>query len=574
MSTNRTSANDSGQRSGKWIRDPGVNGFLQRSSLKAQGLREQDYDRPVIAICTNTSDYNRCHMHFDGMVRAIQDAVLQSGGLPRVFNTMTMGADCAFPLGQSFMHRNLLAMEVEQTARTYAMDGLVFLGACDETLPGMLMAAASLDLPAIFLPGGPSLSGRWHGHPVGSGYDAYRAYEGLARGELGQSDIESLELSLERSPGHCSTMGTAATMSLICEALGMAPAGSSSILAVDARRIVMARQVGEHAMRLVAEDVRPAQIITAGALDNAIRLLAAVDGASNAVIHLTALAGRLGIDLPLERFDEISHETPVLTNLRPSGEHYMEDFFNAGGTAALLNALSPSLSTEELTVTGQTIGAAVAGAEIEEPGVIGTLEQPIAPARGIAVVRGNIAPDGAIIRVGVGSPKLFKHSGRAVVFECKAELEEKLYDPDFDIRADDVIVLRGEGPVGSVGMPDSGRIRVPDKLLREGVEDMVRITDSRMGGTVSGTAILHVAPEAAAGGPLGLVRTGDRITLDVDARKVDLEIDEHEFERRRAEQPAMARTAPARGYARLYHDAVTQADTGCDFDFMRAVGKP
>jgi dihydroxy-acid dehydratase len=568
------SANGSPRRSGKWIHDPGVSGFLQRSSLKSQGLREADYDRPVIAICTNTSDFNRCHMHFDGMVRGIQDAVLQTGGLPRVFNTMTMGADCTLPLGQSFMHRNLLAMEIEQTARTYAMDGLVFLGACDETLPGMLMAAASVDLPAIFLPGGPSFSGYWRGHPVGSGYDAYRAYEGLSRGELDESDIESLELSLERSPGHCSTMGTAATMSLICEALGMAPAGSSSIPAVDSRRVVMARAVGEHAMRLVADDIRPSQIMTKGALENAIRILAAVDGSSNAVLHLTALAGRLGIELPLERFDQISHETPVLANLRPSGDYYMEDFFNAGGTAALLNSLAPSLSTDELTVTGATMGEAVGGAQIENPDVIGTLDAPVASSRGIAVVRGNIAPDGAIIRLGVGSPELFVHRGRAVVFEGKAELDEKLYDPDFDIRRGDVIVLRGEGPIGSVGMPDSGRIRVPDKLLKEGVEDMVRVTDSRMGGTVSGTAILHVAPESAAGGPLGLVRTGDEISLDVPGRRIKLEIDEHEFERRRVERRERNRTAPIRGYARLYHDSVTQADTGCDFDFMRAMGKP
>ncbi|HUA04939.1 MAG TPA: dihydroxy-acid dehydratase [Solirubrobacteraceae bacterium] len=557
------------RRSERWTRDSGADGFLQRSSLKVQGLREKDYDRPVIGICTNTSDFNRCHMHFDGMIGAIRDTVLQSGGLPRVFNTMTMGADSTYPIGQSFMHRNLLAMEIEQTALTYAIDALVFLGACDETLPAMLMAAASVDLPSIVLPGGPSFSGYWRGHEVGSGYDCYRAFDALGRGELTDADIESLELSLERSPGHCSTMGTASTMASLCEALGMAPAGSSVIPAVDSRRIMMARQVGEHVVRLLRDDVRPSQIMTLEALENAIRTLAAIDGSSNAVIHLLALAGRLGVDLPLERFDELSVETPVLANVRPSGDYYMNDFFNAGGVAALLKALRPLLHDDALTVTGESLGDAVARAITEDPRVIGTLVEPVAPPRGIAVLRGNIAPDGAIIRLGVASSDLLVHRGRAVVFENKADLEDNLYDPAFDIRADDVIVLRGEGPKGSVGMPDSGRIRVPDKLLREGVTDMVRVTDSRMGGTVSGTAILHVAPESAAGGPLGLVRSGDTISLDVPNRRLSLEVDQDELERRRTEAPPSFAVGPERGFARLYVDAVTQADTGCDFGFLR-----
>ena len=557
------------RRSERWIRETGINGFLQRSSLRAQGLREQDFDRPIIGICNNTSDFNRCHMHFDGMVDGIREAVLQSGGLPRVFNTMTMGADCTYPLGQSFMHRNLLAMEIEQTALTYSIDGLVFLGACDETIPAMLMAAASIDLPAVVLPGGPSFSGFWRGQDVGSGYDCYRAFESVARGELAGDDLKSLELSLERSPGHCNTMGTAATMVTLAEALGMAPAGSAAIPAVDARRIGMARDVGDLIMRLVHDDVRPSQIMTPGAFDNAIRTLAAIDGAANAVIHLVAVAGRLGIDLPLERFDELSAETPVLLNMRPSGEYYMNDWFNAGGVPALLNALRPLLNCEEPTVTGASIGDAVAAAVIQDPRVIGTLDAPVGPPSGIAVLRGNIAPHGSILRLGVASDELLVHRGRAVVFENRADLDAQLYEDDFDIRADDVIVLRGEGPRGSAGMPDSGRIKLPDKHVQLGVTDLVRVSDSRMGGTYDATAVLHVAPESAVGGPLGLVRTGDLINLDVPNRRIDLLLEEDELARRRAELPSHGPALPERGFARLYVESVMQTDKGCDFDFLR-----
>jgi dihydroxy-acid dehydratase len=558
------------RRSSQWTRQTGADGFLHRSSLLVKGLRDKDFDRPVIGICTNTSDFTRCHAHFDGMVAAIRDAVLQSGGLPRVFNTMTMGADCVRPQGATFTHRNLLAMEIEQTALSYAMDGVVFLGACDETIPAMLMAAASVDLPAVLLPGGPAFSGWWRGQNVGSGYDAYRALEGVERGELDTSDIDELAFALERSPGHCNVMGTASTMAVLAEAIGMAPIGTAAIPAVDSRRLARARDTGELIMRLVAEDVRPTQIMTAAALDNAIRVLAAVDGSSNAVLHLLAIAGRLGIDLPRERFDKLSHETPVLVNLRPAGEFYMEDFFNAGGGAALLNSLSPSLD-DAPTVTGQSIGEAAAFGRIEDPRVIGTLEEPIAPPRGVAVVRGNIAPDGAIIRLGVASPHLLTHRGRAVVFESQVELEEQLYDPAFDIRAGDVLVLRGEGPTSSAGMAGRNFIAVPKKLVRQGVLDMVRISDTRMGGTATGTAAIHVAPEAAVGGPLSLVRTGDMIYMDVPRRRLDVELTDEELDHRRREQTD--RTAlPPRGFNRLFAESVTQADTGCDFDFLRASG--
>jgi dihydroxy-acid dehydratase len=555
-------------RSRDWTEATGVDGFLLRSAMKVQGLREKDYNKPIIGICNNTSDFNRCHMHFGGMVEGVKEAILQCGGLPRVFNTMTMGADSALPLGASFMHRNLLAMEIEQTASIYAMDGLVFLGACDETIPAMLMAAASIDLPAILLPGGPSFSGFWHGRDVGSGTDFHKVLEAVRRGEMDPSEITSLENSLERSPGHCSTMGTAATMATIAEAIGMAPAGSSAIPAVDSRRIAMARNVGEHIMRLVMDDLRPSQIMTARAFDNAIRALATVDGSSAAVMHLLAMAGRLGINLRLEQFDRLSTTTPVLLNLRPSGEYYMNDFFNAGGVPALLNALGPLIHRDLITVTGRTLGAEIAKARIEDPRVIGTLENPVSGPRGISVLFGNIAPDGAIIRTGVASPQLLVHRGRAVVFDGKAELDAKLYDPDFDIRPGDVIVLRGEGPKGS-GMPESGRIALPDKLLKQGVVDMVRITDSRLGGTVKQTAVLHVAPESAVGGPLGLVQTGDIIQLDVPNRRLSVELTDGELEARRASKgPVALKAPPARGFARLVVNSVTQANRGCDLDFL------
>ncbi len=555
-------------RSRAWYEAQGVDGFLLRSALKVQGLRPKDYERPVIGICNNVSDFNRCHTHFGGMVEGIKEAVLQTGGMPRVFNTMTMGADMAMPLGASFMHRNMLAMEIEQIANIYAIDGLVMLGACDETIPAMLMAAASINLPTIILPGGPSFSGFWRGHEVGSGTDFHKVIEAVQKGEMQPSDLEDLEDSLERSPGHCSTMGTAGTMAVIAEAIGMAPAGSCAIPAVDARRIKMARNVGEYAMQAVIQDLRPRDIMTAEALDNAISALAAIDGSSACVMHLLAIAGRLGINLPLNRFDELSTTTPVLLNLKPSGEYYMNDFFNAGGAPALFNAMGNHIERGCLTVTGRPLGAEIENAKVRDSRVIASLDDPVSPPRGIAVLYGNLAPDGAIIRIGVSSPELLSHRGRAIVFDGRKHLDAKLYDPDFDIRPGDVVVLRGEGPKGS-GMPESGRIPMPKKLLDQGITDMLRVTDSRLGGTVKQTAVLHIAPEAAVGGPLALVRTGDTIELDVSQRLLRVDLSDEELDRRRRSTLPPARSAvPERGYARLVYERVTQANKGCDLDFL------
>lgn len=557
-------------RSSAWYEETGVDGFLQRSALKVAGLREKDYQRPVIGIVNNTSDFNRCHLHFDNLVAAVKESILASGGRPREFNSLTMGADSTRPLGLSFMHRNLLAMEIEQTAAAYGIDGLVMLGACDETVPAMLMAAASVDLPTIILPGGPSFSGFWKGRDVGSGWDCHRAFEANARGELDDADLQSLEVSLERSPGHCSTMGTAGTMVTLAEALGMAVPGSSAIPAVDSRRLAMCRDVGEYIMQAVETDLRPSKIMTANAFANAIRVLAAIDGAANAVIHLLGVAGRLDIGLRLADFDALSTTTPVLLNLRPSGEFYYTDFFNAGGVPALMNALGPLLNQEVLTVTGRTLGEEIAGAKIDDERVIGTLDKPIGAPAGISVLHGNLAPDGAILRVGVASPELLSHRGRAVVFRSKEEQERELYRPDFDIRPGDVVVVLNGGPKAS-GMPEYGRIQMPAKLLNQGLTDMVRITDGRVGGTVSGTAVVQVTPEAAVGGPLSLLRTGDTIVLDYENRRLDVDLTQDELAVRRHElgPGPVTLNRPSRGYARLYADAVTQADTGCDFEFLR-----
>jgi dihydroxy-acid dehydratase len=557
-------------RSEKWRTAKGTDGFLQRSALKVQGLREKDYERPVIGIANNTSDFNRCHSHFGAMVTALKESILAAGGMPREFNTITMGADLAYPLGMTFMSRNLLAMEVEQTAELYGMDGIVMLGACDETIPAMLMAAASIDLPTVVLPGGPSFSGFWRGREVGSGWDCHRAYEARARGELTDADLTDMESAVERTTGHCTSMGTAGTMVTIAEALGMAPAGSSAIPALDARRLAMSRDVGELAMELVEKDIRPSQIMTKESFENAVRVLAAVDGAANGVIHLLALAGRLDVDFELRDFDRLSRDTPVLLNIRPSGEFYYNDFFNAGGVPALLNAMGHLIHRDTLTVTGRTLGEEIEGAAVQDDRVIGSLSKPVKEPQGIAVLFGNIAPDGAIMRPGVATPELLTHRGRAVVFQSKEEQEALLNEPDFDIRPGDVVVVLNGGPRGSAGMPEYGKIQVPDKLLNQGINDMIRLTDGRVGGTVSGTAVLQLAPEAAVGGAVGLLETGDTIILDYPNRRIDVDLSDEELDARRdRRRSAPPRPGPERGFARLYVDSVTQADTGCDFDFLR-----
>ena len=555
-------------RSAAWFDAGGIDGFLQRTALKAEGFSESDFQgRPVIGICNNWSELTRCHLHFRQLVEAIKRGVWQAGGFPLEFPTMTMGADLARPTGISFMHRNLLAMEVEQTIRAYPIDGVVLLGACDETIPGMLMAVASLDIPAIMLPGGPGLNGKWRGQDVGSSTDTHRLYAEFRAGTITAADWRDLESHTERSAGHCTTMGTASTMACIAEALGIAPSGSSAIPAVDSNRMRLAQYCGQRAVELVIADARPSETMTVESFENAIRVLASIAGSTNAVIHLVALARRLGLDLPLSRFDTLLRETPVLVDLKPAGRYLMEDFYYAGGVPALLKELSPLLHLGAKTITGASVREAVATAVVVNHDVIRPFNQPIAAEGGIAVLYGNLAPNGAILKQTAASTDLLVHKGRAIVFENHDDLAQRLDDPGLDIEPEDVLVLKNSGPRGAPGMPEWGSIPLPKKVLMKGARDMVRISDSRMSGTAFGTAVLHVSPEAAVGGPLAAVRTGDIVSLDTPNRRIELLLPDGEIARRLA-QWAPTPASATRGYERLYVDHVTQASEGCDFDFL------
>ena len=555
-------------RSAHWFEAGGVDGFLQRTAMKVQGFSEQDFQgRPVIGIANNRSDLTRCHQHFNLLVEAVKRGVWQAGGFPLEFPTVTMGADLARPTGISFMHRNLLAMEVEQTIRAYPIDAVVLLGACDETIPGMLMAAASLDVPTIMLPGGPGLNGKWCGEDVGSSTDTHRFYAEYRAGGLSADQWRDLESNIERSPGHCMTMGTASTMAVIAEALGIAPSTSAAIPAVDSNRMRLAQYVGQRAVEVAQQDIRPSRILTMDAFDNAIRVLSSVAGSTNAVIHLLALAARLGLDLPLARFDVLSRETPVLVNLKPAGKYLMEDFYYAGGVPALMNELAPLLHMDAETITGKTVRQAVEGVTVYNRDVIMPFDAPLEPEGGIVVLFGNIAPNGAVLKQTAASPDLLSHEGRAVVFEDHDDLARRLDDPDLDVDPGDVIVLKNGGPKGAPGMPEWGSIPLPRKVLAQGVRDMVRISDSRMSGTAFGTAVLHVSPEVAVGGPLFAVRSGDRIRLDVPNRRLELLVSDAELARRMADWQARPPSV-LRGYTRLFIDHVNQAHEGCDFDFL------
>lgn len=556
-------------RSDSWFARDDIDGFLQRASMKVQGLSDSDFrGRPIIGICNNWSEFTRCHLHFNAMAEAVKRAVWQAGGLPREFNTMTMGADLAEPVGITFMHRNLLSMEVEQTVRSYPVDALVMLGACDETIPGMLMAAASLDIPAVLLPGGPGLNGKWKGENVGSSTDCHRFLAELRAGNITKEDWRDLESNIERSPGHCTTMGTASTMACLAEALGMAPSGSAAIPAADSRRLTLSYEVGRLAVELVKRDLRPSEVMSANALHNGVVALSALGGSTNAVVHLLAIARRLGLPLTLLDMEDIWKNIPVLANLKPSGHYLMEDFFYAGGMPALLAELRPRLHLDCMTVTGASLGETLKGAPERDSRVIGSLSEPILPDPAIVVLQGNIAPSGAILKRSAASQHLLRHTGRAVVFQGHEDLIRRLDANDLDVGPDDILVLVGEGPVGAPGMPERGSISIPKKLLELGARDMVRISDSRMSGTAYGTAVLHVSPEAARGGPLSLVATGDTICLDVPNGRVDVLLSQEEMEMRQAKRATSIPDPPLRGYVRLYVEHVLGADEGCDFDFL------
>ena len=555
-------------RSALWFESGGVDGFLQRTALKAQGYSEDEFQgRPIIGICNNWSELTRCHVHFRVLVEAVKRGVWQAGGFPLEFPTMTMGADLARPTGITFMHRNLLAMEVEQTIRTYPIDGVVLLAGCDETIPGMLLAVATLDVPAIMLPGGPGLNGKWHGRDLGSSTDTHLYYAEYRAGRISAEEWRELESHVDRSVGHCMTMGTASTMACLAEALGIAPTGAAAIPAADSNRLRLAERIGERSVALVRDDVRPSRILTDATFENAIRVLAAISGSTNAIVHLIALARRLGLDLPLSKFDTIARSTPVLLDLKPAGQFLMEDFYFAGGVPALMKELAPLLHLDVETITGATVRESIMKLQVENSSVIAPLNKPLQSEGGLAVVFGNLAPSGAVLKQSAASPELLTHTGRAVVFEDHTDLTERLDDPMLDVGPDDVLVLKNGGPRGAPGMPEWGCIPLPRKLLERGTRDMVRISDSRMSGTAFGTAVLHVSPEAAVGGPLAVVRNGDLIQLDTPNRTVNVLLSESELSARlSAWKPNGAKAR--RGYDRLYIDHVLQAHEGCDFDFL------
>ncbi|MCI0700757.1 MAG: dihydroxy-acid dehydratase [Planctomycetia bacterium] len=556
------------RRSRDWFDTPELYGWLRVAALRSQGLMPEGFqDRPIIGICNTWSELTHCNAHLRQLAEAVRRGVWQAGGLPLEFPVLSTGEFNMRPT--SMLFRNLASMDVEEAIRANPLDGVVLLSGCDKTTPALLMGAASADVPAVLVTGGPQLNGNWRGEEVGSCTDCRRYQTELRAERITEADWNELQGCIIRSAGHCMTMGTASTMACLAEALGIAPPGNGSTPAPDSRRLQLAESTGRYAVELAQRDVRPSQILTQVAFDNAIRVLHAIGGSTNAVIHLIAVAGRLGIELRLDRFDELSRSTPFLLDLKPSGRFLMEDFHYAGGVPALIAELTPLLDLSAPTVTGRTLGENNLGAKVWNRDVIRPLSAPIHTEGGLAVLRGSLAPGGAIIKPTAATPALLTHRGRAVVFNDHDELNQRIDDPNLDVRPDDVLVLRSSGPVGVPGMPEWGYLPIPKKLLAAGVRDMVRISDARMSGTAFGTVVVHVSPESAVGGPLAAVGDGDLIELDVPNRRLNLLVEPQEIARRLAEAPKHPPRAE-RGYRWLYAQHVMQAEAGCDFDFLRA----
>ena len=553
-------------RSHSFFNDSGVAGLTHRAFTAAMGFDAADISRPVIGICNTYSELNPCNSHLRALAEAVKRGVLQAGGLPLEFPTISLGEIHLSPT--SMLWRNLAAMDTEEMLRGNPLDGVVLLTNCDKTTPAALMGAASADIPTIMLSGGPMLNGHFRGEILGACTDCRRYTAEYLAGEIDARTYREVEANLVRSAGHCMVMGTASTMNSLMEALGMALPGNGAIPAVDSRRMHLAAAAGRQIVKLVARGIRPSQILTPQAFDNAITLLHALGGSTNAIVHLPAIAGRAGVDLPLSRFDELSRRTPLIANLRPSGKYQMEDLFYAGGIPAVMKTLLPLLHGEALTVTGQTLAENVADAEVTNTDIIRPLDNPLATEGGLSILRGNLAPDGAVIKHAAASPNLLRHRGPALVFRDVDDLTARIHDAALDVTPAHVLVLQNSGPIGGPGMPEVGNLPIPQKLLKKGIRDMLRLSDARMSGTSYGTIALHIAPESALGGPLALVRDGDEIELDAAARRLRLHVDERELARRReawsAPEPAFTR-----GYGQLYLRHVNQAPLGCDFDFLR-----
>jgi dihydroxy-acid dehydratase len=559
--------------SAAWFAGDGLRAFSHRSRLRQLGIGAAEHaGKPVIAILNTWSELNPCHMHLRERAEQVKRGVWQAGGFPAEFGVSTLSETYCKPT--PMMYRNLLAMEAEEILRSYPVDGAVLMGGCDKTTPALLMAAASAGLPAIYVPAGPMLRGNYRGQPVGSGTDMWKFWDDYRAGEIGECELADLECGIARSPGHCMTMGTASTMTSAAEALGMTLPGAASIPAADSAHHRMAAGAGRRIVEMVWERLTPAMVLTREAFEDAVATVLALGGSTNAVIHLIAMAGRCGVTLTLDDFDATSRRVPVLANVRPTGEYLMEDFYYAGGLPALLAQLARvpgALHPGRLTVTGRTLGQEIANGAVRNAEVIRSPGRPLSAEGGLAVLRGNLAPDGAVIKHTAADPALLTHTGPAVVFSSYKEMRERINDPALAITPGHVLVLQGAGPVGGPGMPEYGMLPIPDYLLARGVRDMVRVSDARMSGTSYGTCVLHVAPESHAGGPLALARTGDLITLDVPRRLLRLEVDDAELARRRA---AWEPPPPlfGRGYGALYCEHVTQADQGCDFGFLSRPG--
>ncbi|HXJ54758.1 MAG TPA: IlvD/Edd family dehydratase [Burkholderiales bacterium] len=559
------------RRSAQWFSRQDIYGFIYRSWVKNRGVPNDQFDgRPVIGICNTWSELTPCNTHFRILADHVRHGVLEAGGFPLEFPVMSLGETLLRPT--AMLYRNLAAMDAEESIRGNPLDGVVLLGGCDKTTPSILMGAASVDLPTIFVSGGPMLSGKYRGQDIGSGTNVWSMSEDLRAGKITLEEFHEAESCMHRSHGHCMTMGTASTMASMVESLGVALPGNAAYPAVDARRNVLARMAGRRIVELVRQDVRLSSILTKQAFENAIRANAAIGGSTNAVIHLIAVARRIGVELTLDDWDLAGEGVHTLVNLMPNGRYLMEDFCYAGGLPAVLRELGENnlLNKEALTVNGQPIWDNVRGAECWNRDVIHTFRSPFKKNTGIKVLRGNLCPDGAIIKPSAATPKLMKHKGRAVVFENIEEFHTRIDDPKLDIDESCVMVLKNCGPKGYPGMAEVGNMPLPPKLLKKGVTDMVRISDARMSGTAYGTVVLHMSPEAAAGGMLALVENGDQIELDVAKRRLELLVNERELKERRAKWRA-PKPALERGYWRLYHDHVLQAHEGADLDFL--VGK-
>lgn len=552
-------------RSARWFAPDDQRSFGHRSRLKQMGFDTEDFKaKPCIGILNTWSDLNNCHTHFRDRAEEVKRGVWQAGGFPVEIPIMTLSESFMKPT--SMYYRNLVAMEVEETMRCYPLDGVVLMGGCDKTVPSLIMGATSANLPAIFLPAGPMLKGCWRGNILGSGTDMWKYWAERQAGNLCGESWNELEDSIARSPGTCMTMGTASTMAAVTEALGLCLPGASSIPAVHSTHARMATACGRRIVDLAWDKTNIRDLLTEDAFHNAVVTDMALGGSTNAIVHLIAMAGRAGVELTIDRFDEISAQVPVIANIRPCGDYVMEDFYDAGGLLGLLNRIPEHLKLDSLTVSGKTLGETIEGAEVFDDDVIRKPDNSVSKAGGTFVLRGNLAPNGAVIKPTAAEERLLKHRGTAAVFKDYADLKARIDDPAAELTPDHVIVLQNAGPIGA-GMPEWGMLPIPKYLLEQGVRDMLRISDARMSGTSYGACVLHVSPESAIGGPLALVRDGDLIEVDIETRKLHLDVSDEELEKRRSEwQPAEKKFA--RGYGKLYHEEITQAHEGCDFRFL------